>query len=55
MGPYAAVYYNLTLCQCQSQLQHIYQGNPKQELTLILYQSELYPPVRDLGFGLKMA
>jgi hypothetical protein len=26
MGPYAVVDYNLTLCRCQSQLQHVYPG-----------------------------
>ena len=26
-------------------------GNPMPESTLILCQSRLYPPVRDLGFG----
>ncbi len=27
-------------------------GNPLAESTLTLFQSRLYPPVRDLGFGL---
>ncbi len=29
-------------------------GNPMPELTLTLRQSQLYPPVRDFGFGLKL-
>ncbi len=28
-------------------------GNPMPESTLTLYQSRLYPPVRELGFGLR--
>jgi hypothetical protein len=28
MGPYAVVYYNLTLSRLQSRLQHIYDGQP---------------------------
>jgi hypothetical protein len=30
-------------------------GNPKRESTLTLYQSRLYPPVRDIAFGLNFA
>jgi hypothetical protein len=52
--------YNLTLCPLKSRLQHIYHGhiyarvdlNPMPESTLTLYQSRLYPQVRDFGFGL---
>ncbi len=54
MGPYAVVDYNVTLCPLQSQLQHMYStmGNSIPESTLTLCQSQLYPSVRDLGFGL---
>jgi hypothetical protein len=62
MGPYAVVDYNLTLNRLWSRLQHIYHGqpyarvdlNPTPELTLTLCQSHLYPPVRDVGFGLSI-
>jgi hypothetical protein len=60
LSPYAGVDYNLTLCQLQSRLQHIYHGqpfarvdlNPIPESTFTLYLSQLYPPVRDFEFGL---
>ncbi len=68
MGPYAGADYNITLCPlqtlCRSWLLHhlmstptvdsntFIMGNPIPEMTLILCQSRLYPPVRDFGFGL---
>ncbi len=58
MGPYAGlavVDYNLTLGRLQGRLRHIYQGHwathPIPESTLTLCQNQLYPLVRDLGFG----
>ncbi len=54
MGPYAVVDYKLTLCRRQSRLQHIYHGQLYARSTLTLCQSRLYPPVRDLGFGLRV-
>jgi hypothetical protein len=62
MEPHAVVDYNLTLSLLQSRLQHIYHGqnyarvdsNLMPESTLILCQSQLYPSVRDLGFGLRI-
>jgi hypothetical protein len=51
MVPYAGDEYNLTLCQLQSRIQHIYHGP---ESTLTLCQSRLYPPVRDFGFSLSL-
>ncbi len=33
-------------------LQHMTMGNPMPESTLTLCQRRLYPPARDLGFGL---
>jgi hypothetical protein len=56
MGPYAGVDYNLTLCPLQSRIQHIYHGigQPYARVDLYLYQSRLYPPVRDFGFGLRI-
>jgi hypothetical protein len=58
--PWRSWLYKLTLCPLQSRLHHIYHGhwlgivmgNPMTEPTLTLCQSRLYPPVRDLGFGL---
>jgi hypothetical protein len=60
MGPYAGVDFNFTLSPLTSRLQHIYHGqlyarvdlNPTPESTLTLYQSRLYPQVRDFVFGL---
>jgi hypothetical protein len=34
MGPYAGVDYNLTFCPLQSQLQHIYHGQPNARVGL---------------------
>ncbi len=59
-GTHAGVDYNLTLCTPQGRLQHVYHGqpyarfdlNPMPESTLSLRHSRLYPPVKDLGFGL---
>ncbi len=48
MGPYAGVDYNPILCRLQSRLQHMYHGH-----WATLCQSQLYPPDRDLGFGLR--
>ncbi len=48
MGPYAGVYYNLTLCPLQSRLLHIYHGQPMPESTLTLCQSCLHPPSQGL-------
>ncbi len=48
MGPYAGVDYNLTLCPLQSDSHTCTMGNH----LATLCQSRLYPPVRDLGFGL---
>jgi hypothetical protein len=53
MGPYAGVDSNLTLCRLQRSSTTM--GNPMPESTLTLCQSRLYPPVRDLGFGLSTA
>jgi hypothetical protein len=50
MGPYAVVDYNLILSQLKCRLQHIYHVQPY--VSVDLTQSRLYPPVRDLGFGL---
>ncbi len=52
-GPFAGVDYNLTLCPLQSRLQHIYVAlaTHMPESTVTLYQSRLYHPVRDFGFG----
>ncbi len=43
---------NLTFCQLQSRLQHMYYGHIP-ESTLILCQSRLYPQVRDYEFDLR--
>jgi hypothetical protein len=49
LEPYAVVDYNLTL----SRLKHIYHGQPFNRVDLNhMPESQLYPPVRDLGFGL---
>ncbi len=51
---FAVVDNNLTLSRLQSRQQHIYHRQPPMpESTLTLCQSRLYPPVRDLGFGLR--
>jgi hypothetical protein len=43
-GPYAGVDYNLTLCQLQSRLQHIYHGQPYARIDLNpLPESNLSP------------
>jgi hypothetical protein len=55
MGPFAGADYNLILCPPQSPLQHIHHGQPYARVdlkSLTLYQSRLYPPVRDFGFSL---
>jgi hypothetical protein len=52
MGPCAGVDYNLILCRLQSRLRTCTMGNPMLESTLTIFQSRLYSPVRDLGFGL---
>ncbi len=46
IGPYARVDYNLTWCQLQSRLQHVYHGQPYSRVDFI-------PPVTDLGLGLR--
>ncbi len=52
MGPYAGVDYNLTLCQLKVDYNTFTIGNPMPESTLTIYQSRLYLPVRDFGYGL---
>jgi hypothetical protein len=43
--------YNLTLCPVRVDSNTFSMGNSMPESTLTLYQSRLYPPVRDFGFG----
>ncbi len=53
MGPIPEFDYNLTLCPLQSRLQHIYHRQPRSQSRPESYAiSRLYPPVRDLEFGL---
>jgi hypothetical protein len=64
-GPYAGVNYNLTLPYAHTRVDSntFTMDNPMSESTLnpmpestfTLCQSRLYPPVRDFGFGLRIA
>jgi hypothetical protein len=52
MGPYAGVDYTSTYVDARVDSNTFTMGNLIPESTLTLCQSRLYPPARDLGFGL---
>jgi hypothetical protein len=53
MGPYAGVYYNLTLCPLQRRLQHIYQWLPYARVDTSPMPESILFPSQWLWFGLR--
>jgi hypothetical protein len=53
MGPYAGVYYNLTLCPLKIWLQHIYHGLPYARVDINPMPESILFPSQWLWFGLR--